>query len=94
MLNCKHCKYTCKKEKSLKNHILTKYEHHQCKECEEKLPNFMQLLKHIAEHHTENQSETQALQLDKEEVESKDIKEKDQLEELEAELSLLKKERL
>ena len=54
----------------------------------------MQLLKHIAEHHTENQSETQALQLDKEEVESKDIKEKDQLEELEAELSLLKRERL
>ena len=54
----------------------------------------MQLLKHIAQHHTKNQSETQALQLDKEEVESKDLKEKDQLEELEAELSLLKKELL
>ena len=37
---------------------------------------------------------TQALQLDKEEVESKDLKEKDQLEEQEAELSLLTKELL
>ena len=52
------------------------------------------LLKHIAQHHTKNQSETQALQLDKEEVESKDLKEKDQLEEQEAELSLLTKELL
>ena len=92
MLNCKQCNYTCKKDKSLKNHILKKHEHHQCKECEEKLPNFMQLMKHAAQHNTKNQSETQALQLDKEEAKSKDLKEKDQLEELEAEVSLLKKE--
>ena len=61
-------------KKSLKSHIIIKHDHHQCKECEEKLSNFMQILKHIAQHHTKNQSETQALQLDKEEVESKDLK--------------------
>ena len=36
--------------------ILRKHEHHQCKECEEKLSNFMQLIKHTAQHNTKNQS--------------------------------------
>ena len=69
-------------EKSLKNHILTKHEHHQCKECQENLPNFMQLLKHIADNHNKDQSET------------KDLKERDEIEELEEELSSLKMELL
>ena len=30
--------------------MLTKHEHHQCKECHENLPNFIQLLKHVAKH--------------------------------------------
>ena len=55
MLKCKECNYECKKEKTLKNHTLTKHDHHQCKECKQKLPNFMQLLKHIAEHHNDEE---------------------------------------
>ena len=55
MLICKECGYTCKKEKTLKNHILTKHDQHQCKECPEKLSNFMKLLKHVAEHHNKDQ---------------------------------------
>ena len=51
MLTCKECNYECKKENTLLNHTLTKHDHHHCKECQQKLPNFMQLLKHIAEHH-------------------------------------------
>ena len=54
MLNCKDCNYTCKKEKTLKNHILTKHDQHQCKECPEKTSNFIHLLKHIAEHHNKD----------------------------------------
>ena len=85
-LSCKECNYSCKKEKSLKNHILTKHEHHQCKECQEKLPNFMQLLKHIASHHNKDQNEIQVEEEALENVEeSKGQKELDYLEELEAE---------
>ena len=57
LLKCEKCNYSCKKEKSLKNHMLTKHDYHECKECQKKLPNFMQLLKHKAEHHTEEQKE-------------------------------------
>ena len=42
MLSCKDCDYSFKKVKTFKNHMLTKHELHQCKECNEKLPNFMQ----------------------------------------------------
>ena len=55
MLKCKECNYECKKEKTFKNHTLTKHDHHQCKECQQKLPNFMQLLKHIAENHKDEE---------------------------------------
>ena len=57
LLNCDECNYTCKKEKSLKNHKLTKHEHHKCKECNENLPNFMQLLKHVAKYHNTEDDE-------------------------------------
>ena len=57
MLSCNECNYVYKKKKSIKNHMLTKHDQHQCKECEEKLPNFMQLMKHFAKHHTKNQGE-------------------------------------
>ena len=90
-LSCKECDYVCKKEKTLKNHMLTKHDVHQCKECMEKLPNFMQLLKHIAKHHSDDESETKVIQLEEEAVEKKVHKEDEQLEELEAELSALKK---
>jgi myosin heavy subunit len=94
MLKCKECNYSCKKEKSLKNHTLTKHENLQCKECQEKLPNLMQLLKHVAENHSKDQSETKDIEFNKEDVVRKDINERDELEELEAELSSLKKELL
>ena len=59
MHKCKECNYTCKKEKSLKSHILTKHEVHQCKECGDNLPNFMQLLKHVANHKAKDQVDGQ-----------------------------------
>ena len=58
LLQCNECNYTCKRDKSLMNHTLTKYDHHHCKEWQEKLPNFMQLLKHMADHHLEEQNQT------------------------------------
>ena len=57
MLLCTECKYKCKKETSLKKHIITKHEVHQCKECDEKLPTFMNLLKHVAKNHYKDQGE-------------------------------------
>ena len=44
---------------------------HQCKECKEKLPNFMQLLKHIAQHHGDNQSKNEVIQLEEQEKKTK-----------------------
>ena len=70
--------------------MVTKHASHQCKECNEKLPNFMQLLKHIAKHHGDSQGKTEDIQF--EEQANRVHKGKDPLEELEAELSSLKKE--
>ena len=47
--------------------------------------------KHIAKHHSDDESETKVIQLEEEAVEKKVHKEDEQLEELEAELSALKK---
>ena len=63
----------------------------QCTECMEKLPNFMQLLKHIAKHHTDDECETKVIQLEEKALEKKVHKEDEQLEELGAELCALKK---
>ena len=57
VLNCKECSYKCKKEISLKKHMLNNHEEHMCKECEEKLPTFMELLKHFAKHHFQDKDE-------------------------------------
>ena len=70
--------------------MLTKHKLHQCKECNEKLTNVMQLLKHTAKHHGDDQSKTEDIKL--EEQAHRVLKEKDLLKELEAELSSLKKE--
>ena len=59
LLNCEMCNYTCKKESSLKNHVLNKHDTHECKECKVKLPSFMKLLKHIAEHHYKEEENVQ-----------------------------------
>ena len=37
--------------------MITKHEAHQYKECQERLPSFMKLLAHIAEYHSQDQSE-------------------------------------
>ena len=52
MLKCKECKYKCKKEITLKKHMVTNHENHKCKECKEELSTFMELLKHVAQHHS------------------------------------------
>ena len=52
VISCEICNYTCKKENSLKKHMLTK---HESKECKEKLPSFMKLLKHVADYHYTDQ---------------------------------------
>ena len=70
--------------------MVTKHELHQCKECNEKLPNFMQLLTHISKHHCDDQSMTEDIELEEQAIIVH--KEKGPLEELEAELSSLKKE--
>ena len=56
---CTECKYKCKKEDTRKKHMTTKHSEHRCKDCQEKLPTFMHLLKHVAQHHYMDQRETQ-----------------------------------
>ena len=51
LLYCKECDYKCKKEIYLKKHLLSSHGDHICNECKEKLPTFMELLKHVAKHH-------------------------------------------
>ena len=53
------CKYKCKKGNSLEKHMLTKHTDHQCKQCQEKLPAFKHLLKHVGKDHYKDQSEPQ-----------------------------------
>ena len=72
VISCEICNYTCKKENSLKKHMLTKHESHKCKECKEKLPSFMKLPKHVADFHYTDQEH-------KDEDEQKVIADKDQL---------------
>ena len=50
-IKCTRCNYETKKEATLKKHFITKHEDHVCKECEEKLPSFMELMKHVSKHH-------------------------------------------
>ena len=72
LLSCESCKYTCKKETSLKKHMLTKHEEHQCKECQEKLPTFMDLLKHVTKLHYTDPSSIQGEQSEEETNNKKD----------------------
>ena len=54
-MTCKDCNYECKNT-SLDKHITIKHEEHPCKECQEKLSSFTELLKHIAKYHCKEQS--------------------------------------
>ena len=42
--------------------MLTKHDDHQCREGMEKLPKCLQLLKHIAKHHNDDESDTKVFQ--------------------------------
>ena len=48
---CTKCNYKCKKQSSLKKHMLTKHNDHVCKECQEKFQSLIEILKHVASHH-------------------------------------------
>ena len=52
VFSCEQCDYEAKKEKILKKHINTKHQDQVCKECKEKFKSFMELLKHVAKHHS------------------------------------------
>ena len=39
--------------------MITNNEEHECKDCKEKLPTFMTLLKQVAEHHSKEQVEVE-----------------------------------
>ena len=60
MLKCNKCSYKCKKETTLSKHMITTHQEHPCKECKEKLPTFMELLKHVAKHHCKEQDKEEA----------------------------------
>ena len=57
LFSCHECDYVAKKEKFLNKHILTKHQDHICKECKEKFQTFMELLKHVAKHHSSEPAE-------------------------------------
>ena len=48
---CSQCNYKSKKEGLFKKHMLTKHKDLICRECKEKFPSPMELLKHVAKHH-------------------------------------------
>ena len=51
-----------KKEENLKKHKITKHEDHVCKVCKDKFKSFMELLKHVAKHHSQGQDQERKLQ--------------------------------
>ena len=77
LLHCKLCNYKCKKEKCLNKHIITNHEEHQCKECQEKLSTFMELLKHVANHHSKDEGEVQGEDDKQEEHIEKELNQKE-----------------
>ena len=59
----------------MKKHMLTNHEDHQFKECQEKLPTFMELLKHVAKHHFKDQGNIEDLNSEEDECDKqKDTK--------------------
>ena len=58
--------------------MLNNHEEHVCKECEEKIPTFMELLKHVAKHHYKDKDEDSKLSSDEvlDNILLKDLEEK------------------
>ena len=71
LFNCKECNYKCKKEQSLKKHMITKHESHKCKECKEELFTFMELLQHVAKDHSKDKEEKEIKYPGEKDVENK-----------------------
>ena len=109
IFSCNNCEYETMKKAILDKHVITKHAEHNCKDCKEKLPTFMALLKHVAEHHSEQPVEIKEVKdqgnseiinehtiIPKEinnsntNIAEEEVEERDQLEELEAELYSLK----
>ena len=65
-----------KQDKYLKKQMITKHSEDQCKECAEKFPTFIELLKHVLNQHFEGQGEVQG---DYKEInEQSDLKEEEE----------------
>ena len=65
---CSQCNYKSKMEGLFKKHMVTKHKDHMCKECKEKFPSPMDLLKHVAKHHINETNEGKDLKDQGEEV--------------------------
>ena len=79
-LACSKCHYKSKKEALLKKHMLTKHTDHSCKECEKKFQSLMELLKHVAKHHVNENGEVKDIKDKGEEVvQNEEDQEKDEI---------------
>ena len=69
----------------MKKHMLTNHENHQCKECQQKLPTFMELIKHVAQNHFKdkegNNDDSKENNSEEDQIEEKNhsVKEKDKV---------------
>ena len=59
LLSWNKCNYKAKKEANLKKHMITQHDDHAGKGCKEKLPSFMDLMKHVAKPHAKETFEEQ-----------------------------------
>ena len=69
----------------MKKHMLTNYKDHQCKECQHKLPTFMELFKRVAKNHFKDKQgdndDSKENNSEEDQTEEKDhsVKEKDKV---------------
>ena len=88
LLKHKKCNYKCKKEVSMKKHMLTNHEDQQCKECQEKLSTFMELLKNVAIHHFKDEGDIEDKNFKEKECNKKQHKQNNTVEEADREKTL------
>ena len=72
----------------MKKHMLTNHEDHHCKECQEKLPTFMELLKHVAIHHFKDEGDIEDKNFEEKECDNKQHKQNNTVEEADKEKAL------
>ena len=54
--------------------MVTKHESHKCKECKEELSTFMELLKHVAQHHNKDKEKEDINDSTEKDIEKKHTK--------------------